>query len=183
MIARLKHLPLVLASLLAGCAITPNEPGHWAPLALDRVRLAPLVLADADRLADPKVCRYAREDLQAALVRALPRRLAPTGFVAPGEEASGGGRTGTLEITIAGCRIESHQWDVGGGEPDITFYETLTMQVRLNGPRGGIILDRELETVEQIQTDTPTPLFDFPHTVPAARIYGLFSQGRVWQRD
>ena len=169
------------ALLLAGCAATPEGPGHWQQLSLDRVRLAPVVLEGVDKLADPRVCRFAREDLERNLVRTLPRRLAPVAFVPPGREAPGTGRTGTLRVAITKCRIESHQWDVGGGEPDITFYETLGLHVRLTGTGGERLLDRRLETVEQIQTDIPTALFDFPHTVPAARIYGLFSQGRVWQ--
>ncbi|HKJ71120.1 MAG TPA: hypothetical protein VKA55_05160 [Gammaproteobacteria bacterium] len=175
------RLAAVALILIAGCASQPTGPGHWQPLALDRVQLAAVALPDADRLADPRVCRYAREDLQRNLERSLPRRLAPVGFVAPGDPPPPSGGTGTLRVTITACRIESHQWDVGGGEPDITFYETLDLHVRLADAGGKTLLDRQLETVEQIQTDIPTPLFDFPHTVPAARIYGLFSQGRVWQ--
>ena len=170
----------VAALFLAACAGPPHEPGHWQPLALDRVHLAPLELEKPQALEDPKVCQFAREDLQKLLVQALPGRLAPVGFVAPGGSPPKAGRTGSLRVTITRCRIESHQWDVGGGEPDITFYETLGLRVRLMGPHGAPLLDRQLETVEQIQTDVPTPLFDFPHTVPSARIYGLFSQGRVW---
>jgi len=174
---------IVGAFLLAGCATSPAEPGSWQPLNLDRVRLAEVRLPDADQLKDTRVCRYAREDLQKALVRALPRRFAPVGFLAPDESAPDGTRTGTLRVTITHCRIESHQWDVGGGEPDITFYETLGLRVHLTGPRGDTLLDRRLETVEQLQTDIPTPLFGFPHSVPTARIAGLFSEGRYWQRS
>lgn len=172
---------IAIALWLAACAGPPREPGHWQALPVERVQLAPVALENAEALKDPKVCRFAREDLQKRLVRALPGRLAPVGFVAPGGSPPRAGGTGRLRVTITRCRIESHQWDVGGGEPDITFYETLGLRVRLTGDRGDVLLDRRLETVEQIQTDTPTPLFDFPHTVPAARIYGLFSQGRVWR--
>lgn len=178
--------PAILAAatalFLAACAGPPNEPGHWQTLALDRIRLAPVELANPEALADPRVCQVAREDLQQLLVQALPARLAPVAFVAPGNNPPKAGGTGTLRVTITRCRIESHQWDVGGGEPDITFYQTLGLRVRLTGTGGQVLLDRQLETMEQIQTDLPTPIFDFPHTVPSARIYGLFSQGRVWIR-
>jgi hypothetical protein len=168
---------------VAGCASPPSEPGHWVALGVDRVRLAPVTLANAEQLADPRVCRFARADLEKLLVQALPRRLAPVAFRGPGQSVPTSGRTATLRVVIGDCRIESHQWDVGGGEPDITFYETLALRVRLTGPDGRTLLDRRLETVEQVQTDIPTPLFDFPHTVPAARLYGLFSRGRYWQAD
>lgn len=180
-----RRTPILVAAtalFLAACAGPPKEPGHWQTLALDRVRLAPVELANPEALADPKVCQVAREDLQQLLVQALPARLAPVAFVAPGTTSPKAAGTGSLRVTITRCRIESHQWDVGGGEPDITFYQTLGLRVRLTGTGGQVLLDRLLETVEQIQTDVPTPLFDFPHTVPSARIYGLFSQGRVWIR-
>lgn len=167
--------------VLGGCATGPEGPGHWQTLEADRVRLPPLVLPGADHLADPRICRYARRDLQRNLVRILPHRLAPLGLIPPDQPAPESGRTATLRVTITRCRIESHQWDVGGGEPDITFYETLGLRIRLTGDAGEVLLDRRLETVEQIQTDTSTPLFEIPHRIPASRIAGLFSRGRVWQ--
>lgn len=170
-----------LGLLLGGCVTTPPGPGEWHPLEVDRVQLADVALADAENLADPRVCRYARDDLQRHLVRILPGRLAPVGFVGPRQEEPGTGQTATLKITISRCRIESHQWDVGGGEPDITFYETLGLRIWLAGATGEVLLDRQLETVEQIQTDTPTPLFEFPHRIPATRIADHFSGGRIWQ--
>lgn len=175
------QLLLAAGLVLGGCATGPTGPGHWQPLQADRVRLTALVLTDAQELADPRVCRYARRDLQRNLVRTLPNRLAPVGFVPPDKPAPETGRTATLRVTITRCRLESHQWDVGGGEPDITFYETLGLRIRLTGDAGAVLLDRRLETVEQIHTDTPSALFEMPHRIPASRIAGLFSRGRVWQ--
>lgn len=169
------------ALLLGGCATAPEGPGHWQTLEVDRVRLAPVSLADAQHLADPRVCRYARSDLERNLVQTLPERLAPLGFVPPDQPAPETERTATLRVTITRCRIESHQWDVGGSEPDITFYETLGLRIRLSGSEGKALLERRLETVEQLNTDTPTALFEMPHRLPTSRIAGLFSRGKVWQ--
>lgn len=183
MTKRLGFLCLALVLGLTGCAATPDPPGRWLTLPVKTLHLAPLKLAaDAGR-NDPRVCDYARRDLQRNLVRSLPGRLAPVAFAPPDEPPSDAATTATLRITITRCLIESHQWDVGGGEPDITFYQTLGLRLQLTDPQGDSLLDHRLETVEQIQTDVPTPIFEFPHRVPAARIYSLFSQGRYWRSE
>ena len=183
MIRPLRALAALAALTLAACAATPEGPGHWAPLPVERVYLAPLAMAPGAGAADPRVCDYARRDLQQDLVRTLPGRLAPVAFAGPSKPAMAGTGTATLRVTITRCRIESHQWDVGGGEPDITFYQTLGLRVQLTGATGDRLLDRQLQTVEQVQTDTPSAIFEFPHRVPAARISGLFTQGRFWRGD
>jgi hypothetical protein len=172
---------LVTEVLLAGCA-RRAEPGRWQNLAMERLRLAPVTLTAEAAGDDRRICELAREGLQENLVRALPRRLAPVALVAPEAAGTPTAGTGELRVAIRSCTIESHQWDVGGEEPDITFYQSLGLRVRVREPSGDLILERHLETVEQVQTDIPTPIFDFPHAIPASRIYGLFSRGRVWIR-
>ncbi|MEF8792705.1 hypothetical protein [Thiohalorhabdus sp.] len=140
-----------------------------------------MVLAHAAKQSHPGVCHYARKDLQRNLVQTLPGRLNPLELVPPGQSVAEKGQAATLHVTITRCRIESHQWDVGGGEPDITFYETLDLRVQLKGNKKTALLAWRGETMEQIQTSIPTPLLEFPHQVPTARIAGLFSRGRVWQ--
>ncbi|MFB6261091.1 MAG: hypothetical protein ABEJ96_04755 [Thiohalorhabdaceae bacterium] len=177
----LKRLVVAWGLLLAGCATFPEGPGKWRPLGVERVHLAPVVLTNAAKQSDPRACRFARKDLQRNLVRTLPGRLKPLELVPPGPPPAGTGKAATLRVTITRCRIESHQWDVGGGEPDITFYETLGLRVQLKRSEEAVLLNWRGETVEQVQTSFPTPLFEFPHRIPTARIAGLFSRGRVWQ--
>lgn len=168
--------------LLAACAGPPREKGQWRELPMRELQLAPVALD----LAQPpgqamtmRICRNAREGIQRHLVRVLPGRLDPVGFRAPGEigRAPAGG---SLEVSVVGCRLESHQWDVGGGEPDITFYLTVLIDARLRAPKGDVLFRRRFQTVEQVHTDIPTPVNDFFHVRPARRVYGLFSQGRYW---
>lgn len=178
----LKRLVVALGLLLAGCVTFPEGPGEWRSLGVERVHLAPVVLANAAKQSDPRACRYARKDLQRNLVRTLPSRLKPLELVPPGPSRPEIGQAATLTVTITRCRIESHQWDVGGGEPDITFYETLGLRIQLKRSKEAVLLDWRGETVEQVETSLPTPLFEFPHQVPTARIAGLFSRGRVWHK-
>ncbi len=169
--------------LMGACAGPPREPGEWQELPMEGLHLAPVALRLTDPPADPedsKICRNAREKIQQHLVRALPGRLRPVSFLPPGRE-SGQESVGKLEVILAGCRLESHQWNVGGGEPDITFYLTLLLEARLRAPDGSPLFRRRFQTVEQVQTDIPTPVHDFFHTLPAGRIYGLFSRGRYWR--
>jgi hypothetical protein len=171
-------LALLGAALLAGCA-SPEGRGYWRALDMAGLHLAPVALAAPLAQEDRRSCQRARAGLQEQLVRRLPRRLGAVAWVPP-EGAAPGEGTGTLRVAITGCRLTSHQWDVGGGEPDITFYETLRLRVRLSAPDGERLLVRELETVEQVHTHLPTPAFAFSRSLPARQVAGLFSRGRVW---
>jgi hypothetical protein len=137
--------------------------------------LAPVALQP--EAEEVRLCQLARTDIQAHLVRALPGRLKPLRFLAP--ETGPSEEAGTLRVAITRCRLESHQWDVGGGEPDISFYQTIGLQADLTSPDGHTILDRYFRTVETVHTDVPTPIFDFSHLPPANRVLSLFSKGRV----
>jgi len=174
-------LTLLVFLLVSGCA-TPEKSGHWQALDMAFLRLSQVTLLAGTGEGAERLCRGVRGGIEGHLVRALPQRLHPVGFLGPGAD---GPRqdTGTLRLTITQCRLESHQWDVGGGEPDFTFYLTIGLGVALTSPEGRRILDRHFQTVEAVHTDLPTPLFEFNYHRPAARIASLFSQGRVWVRS
>lgn len=164
-----------LALLVLSACAAPDGPGAWQPLTMPALYLAPVALQAES--GEDRLCRVARQDIEQRLVRALPGRLKPVRFRAPGTGPSE--EAGTLRVAITRCRLESHQWDVGGGEPDITFYQTLGLEAELTSPDGRTILDRHFRTVEAVHTDVPTPIFDFTHHRPAARVLSLFSEGRV----
>ncbi|MFP4560324.1 MAG: hypothetical protein ACLFQ3_03290 [Thiohalorhabdus sp.] len=172
-------LPLAAAAtflILAACGPLREEEA-WTPLPMERLRLKPVTLQGpppADHARD--TCDRAPEQLQDHLAGLLRKRLAPVDLVPleAGEPAGGG----TLEVSILGCHLESHQWDVGSAEPDISFYLTLSLHVRLLDPEGEVLLERMVETVEQAHTDTPTPLYELNNYPPARRVADLFSEGR-----
>ncbi|MFA9462352.1 hypothetical protein [Thiohalorhabdus methylotrophus] len=107
----------------------------------------------------------------------LQERLGAVGLLPPrdGTERPG---TGTLEVIVRHCRLDSHQWDVGPTDPDITYYLTLVLDIRLEDSRGKMLLERRLEWTEQAHTDIPLPPWDLTTYPVAERIGHLFSAGR-----
>ena len=103
--------------LLAACG-SLDEGGSWAPLPMERLRLSPVtVQGPPPEPHERKVCGRVPEELQGHLLDILPGRLQPVEFIPPeGPEKSD---TGTLQVRILDCRLDSRQWDVGPAEPDI----------------------------------------------------------------
>jgi len=167
----------LLALLVLSACAASDGGGTWQNLGMPALYLAPVALQAAPEVGEDRLCQVARKDIEKHLVRALPERLSPVRFRGPGTGPSG--EAGTLRVAITRCRLESHQWDVGGGEPDISFYQTIGLEVGLTSPDGRTILDRHFRTVEAVHTDVPTPIFDFHHLPPANRVLSLFSKGRV----
>ena len=173
---------VALAVLVLGCAAAP-EPGQWQPLKASAVRMEPVVLNEKGVGRNSLgVCNEARREVEKDVAKGLPKRLEPVAFRAPGS-AQASKPEAVLSVALTECLVETHQWDVGGGEPSLTFL--LTLKVRVTLKEGNeVIVRHERETYEQVNSaDSHIPLYEFTFRDADRFVLRMFDGGRVWIPD
>lgn len=163
--------------LIAGCGYQQPD-GKWVPLHASAIYFAGVELGDA--AIDPNyaaVCNEARDEIQAQLVKQLPEKIAPLKLDIRENKNGVSTTTAVLKITISQCEIDVEQ---SGGS--FTYYLTLPVNVSLTR-NNEAVLSYTMSTYEQVDIDTPGPVFEFTFAEPVARTLLLFDGRQVWLPD
>lgn len=160
--------------LLSGCGYSRPD-GKWLSLDATAIYFAGVELTEAGINSNDKtVCMEARDEINAQLAEKLPAKIAP--LVLKTDNGAGGGdkKNAILKLRIMRCEIDVDQ--TGGS---FTYYLSLPVKVifTLNKKT---VLDYDMSTYEQVNTDTPGAEFEFTFAEPVARTLLLFDGGRLW---
>lgn len=167
-------ISLMLALLLPACAYQPPA-GQWnnlnaQSLVFNGVKITPQTLDSGY----PDICREAQSEIENQLIRQLPERLLPLTFSTPVASPD----SVLLSIQIKQCRVDAQQWDGGTNGLVFTYYLTLKLHISLQH-KNQKILSYDVNTQEQIDTDTSGPAFEFTFEEAIQRTLLLFKGGQV----
>jgi len=120
------------------------------------------------------VCREARDEINAQLIKKLPAKIAPLILKTTVSTEPSDTTTATLKIILNKCEIDVDQ---NGGA--FHFYLTLPFTVSVTQNQQNI-LSYNMDSYEQVGTDTPSPDFEFTFAEPVARTLLLFNGDKLW---
>jgi len=163
---------LLIFILLSTCAYNPPT-GQWHSFDAKSVTFSGVEIAAQTLDAGyPDICREAQGEIQKQLSQQLAERFQPLTFstaVAPPAQHN----NALLNIQITQCEVDSQQWDGGGNGLSFTYYLTLKLHINLLYDKRNL-LNYEIETFEQIDTDTSGPAFEFSFEESIQRALLLF---------
>ncbi len=164
------HLFLLIpVFMLAACAYQ-RPAGDWHSIKSAILYFSEIELpANAVDPTYPDLCREAKKEMSRQLLKRLPARIKPLALQVT--KVTGGVE---FQMKISNCAVDFKQWDAS-----FTYYLTLNVDVVLKDKKK-ILMAYSMETYEQLQTDIPSPDFDFTFEEPIARSLNLFEAGRVW---
>ncbi len=155
--------------MLGACAYQ-RPAGNWVAIETGAIYFSGVELREgAVDSSYPDICREAQKEINRQLVQHLPARVKPLSL-----QTTKGGTEAEFHMTITNCELDVKQWDAS-----FAYYLTLTVDVTLKDNKQ-ILMAYSMETYEQLQTDIPSPDFDFTFAGPVARTLNFFDAGRVW---
>ena len=161
---------LALLLVLPACGYQ-NPPGQWHEINTSSLYFAGVSINDGAITGYKDTCLEARQEIEQALARRLPARVAPLAFSATGEAPD---NAAVLSLQITRCDIDVDQYG-----DNFSFYLSLPVQVTLT-LNNRTLLDYPLQTFEQLQTDVPNPVYEFSFEEAIARTLLLFDGPQLW---
>jgi len=160
--------------MLSGCGYSRPD-GEWLSIEATEIYFAGVELAEAGINANDKtVCMEARDEINAQLTKKLPAKIAPLVLKTDNGTGSSGNTNATLKLRITHCETDVDQ---SGGS--FTYYLSLPVRVTFT-LNEETVLDYDMSTYEQVNTDTPGAEFEFTFAEPVARTLLLFDGKRLW---
>ncbi len=164
-------------SMLTACAYQ-RPAGHWRLIDASTIYFPAVELEDEAMDSNyAALCKEARDEIHAQLVRELPARIAPLRLTTDKISDEMQSAFATLKLRINRCEIDVDQ---SGGS--FSYYLTLPVEISLT-QNGENLLDYRMDTYEQVNIDTPTPAFEFTFAEPVSRTLLLFSGTQLWIPD
>jgi hypothetical protein len=171
-----KTLSPVLLLLLHACAYHPPA-GQWHELDVSGVTFSGVELKK--EIIDsgyPAICHEAQNEIQQQLTTQLKTRIQPL-TLATSALTSAQQNNALLKIQITQCDVDVQQWDGGSRGLTFTYYLELTLNINLT-QKNKTLLNYEIESLEQIDTGTSGPDFEFTFEEIIQRTLLLFDGGR-----
>ena len=180
------HLSACVRGLLPGSfflfAITgcgyQRPAGKWVSIETPAIYFAGVGFGDnAIDPNYPTICKEARDEIYASLVRKLPERIRPLTLNTTGSTDDPRTTAATLKLTITRCEVDVEQ---SGGS--FTYYLSLPLRISFT-QNDENLLTYDMDTYEQAHIDAPAPEFEFTFAEPVARTLLLFDGQRLWLPD
>ena len=160
--------------MLGACAYQ-RPAGKWQAIETGAIYFSGVELGeDAVDSSYPDLCREAQKEINRQLVQRLPARIKPLSLQMTKGRMQADMNQAEFHMTITNCELDVKQWDAS-----FTYYLTLMVEITLKDHKQTLMAYR-METYEQLQTDIPSPDFDFSFAEPVARSLKFFDAGRVW---
>jgi len=162
----------LLFFLLQACAIQPPT-GQWHSFNAQNIIFTGVKISEQTLDSGyPDICREAQNEIHKQLNQQLAKRFQPltfnTSIASPPQPD-----TALLNIQISQCQVDVQQWDGGAGGLSFTYYLTLKLQINLLYEKQDL-LNYEFKILEQIDTDTSGPAFEFTFEEAIQRTLLLF---------
>lgn len=161
-------------SILSACAYQ-RPPGQWAVIDTPEIYFSGVELNEnAKDSTYPKLCVEAQNEIEIQLAKRFPAQIKPLIFYVSKKHKKTDSKETVFQMTITKCEVDVKQWN-----GSFTFYLTLNVRASLTS-NNETLMNYQMQTYEQLQTDIPNPFFDFSFEEPVARTLILFEKNRAW---
>ncbi len=162
---------------LSAC-VYQKPPGRWATINASTLYFSGVKLSDrAITSAYRDTCIEAQQEIEKELINRLPAQIKPLLLYAAKKPPAADSKTAELKLLMTQCDINVDQ----SGD-NFTYYLSLSLRVTLMEDDQSL-LNYPVKIDEQLQTDVPSPIFEFSFADAVSRTLLLFKGKQIWLVD